>query len=216
MKRVPAEWCAKRSIGGRLPTTTRAVGEARTEGRLTVQKGGGGLRTGWMQTNLPQYRWAEFSVIRRFSDFVWLRERLCERHAGTVVPPLPEKGVRACLSHLTFASGHPLPPTIEFREQVMSSAINARSQLGISDDMPSLSAVRPLLNCILHFHTARLLSVCVGKRLANGLDMFTFRTTSRPQVSYAWVTRELPGSHTRPSGNGSLASRGMVLTINGG
>mmetsp|Transcript_22046 Transcript_22046/g.42089 ORF Transcript_22046/g.42089 Transcript_22046/m.42089 type:complete len:443 (+) Transcript_22046:181-1509(+) len=44
-------------------------------------------------TNLPQYRWSEFSVIRRFSDFVWLRARLAERNRGTIIPPLPQKGV---------------------------------------------------------------------------------------------------------------------------
>eukprot|EP00240_Pyramimonas_obovata_P016240 CAMPEP_0118924768 /NCGR_PEP_ID=MMETSP1169-20130426/2749_1 /TAXON_ID=36882 /ORGANISM="Pyramimonas obovata, Strain CCMP722" /LENGTH=298 /DNA_ID=CAMNT_0006865899 /DNA_START=207 /DNA_END=1099 /DNA_ORIENTATION=+ len=44
-------------------------------------------------TNLPQYRWSEFSVIRRFSDFVWLRQRLAECNRGTIIPPLPEKGV---------------------------------------------------------------------------------------------------------------------------
>ena len=33
------------------------------------------------------------SVVRRYSDFVWLREELLRTHPGAVVPPLPEKAV---------------------------------------------------------------------------------------------------------------------------
>lgn len=44
-------------------------------------------------TNLPGYKWASFYVIRRYSDFEWLRERLMEKNRGIIVPPLPEKNV---------------------------------------------------------------------------------------------------------------------------
>ncbi|KAK3278109.1 hypothetical protein CYMTET_13916 [Cymbomonas tetramitiformis] len=44
-------------------------------------------------TNLPQYRYSEFSVIRRFSDFDWLAIRLAEKNRGVIIPPLPDKGV---------------------------------------------------------------------------------------------------------------------------
>ena len=47
------------------------------------------------RTDLPSYRWAEFSVIRRFRDFAWLQGRLMERNAGAIVPPVPEKNVVA-------------------------------------------------------------------------------------------------------------------------
>ncbi|XP_068663739.1 sorting nexin 1-like isoform X2 [Aristolochia californica] len=43
------------------------------------------------KTNLPQYQGPEMIVIRRYSDFVWLRDRLCEKHKGIFIPPLPEK-----------------------------------------------------------------------------------------------------------------------------
>lgn len=43
------------------------------------------------QTNFPDYQGAEKIVIRRYSDFVWLRDRLFERYKGIFVPPLPEK-----------------------------------------------------------------------------------------------------------------------------
>lgn len=45
------------------------------------------------KTNLPQYQFTQFSVIRRFSDFVWLHGKLCERNPGLVLPPLPEKNI---------------------------------------------------------------------------------------------------------------------------
>jgi len=32
-------------------------------------------------------------VCNRFSDFVWLHERLCERCLGFVIPPLPPKSL---------------------------------------------------------------------------------------------------------------------------
>jgi hypothetical protein len=69
-----------------------------------------------MQTSLPQYRWPQFSVIRRFSDFIWLHDRLAEKNFGTIIPPLPEKnamgeplwlllfGIAQTVSSLLFAS----------------------------------------------------------------------------------------------------------------
>ncbi|KAG8374074.1 hypothetical protein BUALT_Bualt11G0093000 [Buddleja alternifolia] len=43
------------------------------------------------KTNLPEYEGPEKIVIRRYSDFVWLRERLFEKYKGVFIPPLPEK-----------------------------------------------------------------------------------------------------------------------------
>ena len=43
------------------------------------------------QTNLPEYQGPEKIVIRRYSDFVWLRDRLFDKYKGVFVPPLPEK-----------------------------------------------------------------------------------------------------------------------------
>ncbi|ETW01456.1 hypothetical protein H310_06970 [Aphanomyces invadans] len=42
-------------------------------------------------TDRRQFQKSQFSVIRRFSDFVWLHASLCAHYAGVVVPPLPEK-----------------------------------------------------------------------------------------------------------------------------
>lgn len=45
------------------------------------------------QTNLPEFTYGQFSVIRRYSDFVWLAEQLQKDVSGAIVPPLPEKAV---------------------------------------------------------------------------------------------------------------------------
>ena len=44
-------------------------------------------------TNLPEFQYGQFSVIRRYSDFVWLSEMLQKDVPGSIVPPLPEKAV---------------------------------------------------------------------------------------------------------------------------
>ncbi|XVF55765.1 hypothetical protein PTKIN_Ptkin06aG0063400 [Pterospermum kingtungense] len=43
------------------------------------------------KTNFPEYQVPEKIVIRRYSDFVWLRDRLFEKYKGIFIPPIPEK-----------------------------------------------------------------------------------------------------------------------------
>lgn len=43
------------------------------------------------KTNFPEYQGPEKIVIRRYSDFVWLRDRLFEKYKGIFIPPVPEK-----------------------------------------------------------------------------------------------------------------------------
>lgn len=47
------------------------------------------------QTSLPMFRSKQFSVKRRFSDFLGLYEKLSEKHSqnGFIVPPPPEKSL---------------------------------------------------------------------------------------------------------------------------
>ncbi|XP_012670394.2 sorting nexin-1 [Clupea harengus] len=47
------------------------------------------------QTTLPMFKSTTFSVMRRFSDFLGLYEKLLEKHShhGYIVPPPPEKSV---------------------------------------------------------------------------------------------------------------------------
>ncbi|CAL5422047.1 unnamed protein product [Camellia sinensis] len=48
-------------------------------------------RTCWWQTNLSECEGPEKIVIRRYSDFIWLRDHLFEKYKGIFIPPLPEK-----------------------------------------------------------------------------------------------------------------------------
>ena len=44
-----------------------------------------------MQTTSPMYKKSTFSVLRRYSDFLWLYETLSMNNPGVVVPPAPDK-----------------------------------------------------------------------------------------------------------------------------
>ena len=43
------------------------------------------------QTTSPLFSKSSFSVLRRYSDFLWLYETLSNNNPGVVVPPVPEK-----------------------------------------------------------------------------------------------------------------------------
>lgn len=49
------------------------------------------------RTNLRYFKKSEFTVSRRFSDFLGLHEKLCDKHLskGRIVPPAPEKSLVA-------------------------------------------------------------------------------------------------------------------------
>ena len=49
----------------------------------------------YFQTSIPAFRKPELIVIRRFSDFLGLYEKLREKHChyGRIVPPAPEKSL---------------------------------------------------------------------------------------------------------------------------
>lgn len=44
-------------------------------------------------TDRPDFQYGQFTVIRRFKDFVWLSHRLEEEFPGMVMPALPVKMV---------------------------------------------------------------------------------------------------------------------------
>ncbi|CCM01808.1 uncharacterized protein FIBRA_03876 [Fibroporia radiculosa] len=89
----------------RLPQVVRPASAPRTETGLqpvfmiTVddpQKVGDPIRAYTMytvhtKTTSPLYSKSSFSVLRRYSDFLWLYETLSQNNPGVVVPPVPEK-----------------------------------------------------------------------------------------------------------------------------
>ncbi|RVW48094.1 Sorting nexin 1 [Vitis vinifera] len=82
------------------------------------------------QTNLPEYQGQEKIVIRRYSDFVWLRDRLFEKYKGIFVPPLPEK---SAVEKFRFSAEF-----IEMRRQALDIFVNriaSHHELQQSEDL---------------------------------------------------------------------------------
>lgn len=68
------------------------------------------------KTNFPEYQGPEKIVIRRYSDFIWLRDRLFEKYKGIFIPPLPEK---SAVEKFRFSAEF-----IEMRRQALDIFVN--------------------------------------------------------------------------------------------
>ncbi|KAL6005325.1 Sorting nexin-1 [Asimina triloba] len=82
------------------------------------------------KTNFPEYHGQEKIVIRRYSDFVWLRDRLSEKYKGIFIPPLPEK---SAVEKFRFSAEF-----IEMRRQGLDIFVNriaSHPALQQSDDL---------------------------------------------------------------------------------
>ncbi|KAG4204738.1 hypothetical protein ERO13_A04G048400v2 [Gossypium hirsutum] len=81
------------------------------------------------KTNFPEYQGSEKIVIRRYSDFVWLRDRLFDKYNGIFVPPLPEK---SAVEKFRFSAEF-----IEIRRQALDAFVNriaSHNELQQSED----------------------------------------------------------------------------------
>lgn len=58
------------------------------------------------KTNMPIFSKHEFAVIRRFSDFLGVHEKLTEKYLrmGRIIPPAPEKSIVGKFKLATFVS----------------------------------------------------------------------------------------------------------------
>ncbi|OAY40838.1 sorting nexin 1 [Manihot esculenta] len=82
------------------------------------------------KTNFPEYQGPEKIVIRRYSDFVWLRDRLFEKYKGVFIPPLPEK---SAVEKFRFSAEF-----IELRRQALDIFVNriaSHHELQQSEDL---------------------------------------------------------------------------------
>lgn len=82
------------------------------------------------KTNLLDYQGPEKIVIRRYSDFVWLQDRLFERYKGIFIPPIPEKNA---VEKFRFSAEF-----IEMRRQALDKFVNrvaSHHKLRLSDDL---------------------------------------------------------------------------------
>ncbi|KAH8504757.1 hypothetical protein H0E87_012120 [Populus deltoides] len=82
------------------------------------------------KTNLPEYQGHEKIVIRRYSDFDWLRDRLFHNYKGVFIPPLPEK---SAVEKFRFSAEF-----IEMRRQGLDIFVNriaSHQELQHSEDL---------------------------------------------------------------------------------
>ncbi|GLT94736.1 hypothetical protein SLE2022_124630 [Rubroshorea leprosula] len=82
------------------------------------------------KTNFLEYQGPEKIVIRRYSDFVWLRDRLFEKYKGIFIPPLPEK---SAVEKFRFSAEF-----IEMRRQGLNTFVNriaSHHELQQSEDL---------------------------------------------------------------------------------
>ncbi|GFZ09225.1 sorting nexin 1 [Actinidia rufa] len=82
------------------------------------------------KTNLPEYQGSEKIVIRRYTDFIWLRDRLFEKYKGIFIPPLPEKST---VEKYRFSAEF-----IEMRRQALDIFVNriaSHHELQQSEDL---------------------------------------------------------------------------------
>ncbi|XP_050229727.1 sorting nexin 1 isoform X1 [Mercurialis annua] len=82
------------------------------------------------KTNFPDYQGPEKIVIRRYSDFIWLHDRLFEKYKGVFIPPLPEKST---VEKFRFSAEF-----IELRRQALDIFVNriaSHNELQQSEDL---------------------------------------------------------------------------------
>ncbi|KAL8213807.1 hypothetical protein R6Q57_003256 [Mikania cordata] len=82
------------------------------------------------KTNFPEYQGPEKIVIRRYTDFVWLYDRLFEKYRGIFIPPLPEKNT---VEKFRFSAEF-----IEMRCQALDTFVNriaSHHELQQSEDL---------------------------------------------------------------------------------
>ncbi|KAF8044205.1 hypothetical protein BT93_A2249 [Corymbia citriodora subsp. variegata] len=82
------------------------------------------------KTNLQEYLCPEKIVIRRYSDFIWLHDRLFENYKGIFIPPLPEK---SAVEKFRFSAEF-----IEMRRQALDIFVNriaSHHELRHSEDL---------------------------------------------------------------------------------
>lgn len=82
------------------------------------------------KTNLSEFEGGEKIVIRRYSDFEWLHDRLSEKFKGIFIPPLPEKNA---VEKFRFSKEF-----IELRRQALDLFVNriaSHPELKQSEDL---------------------------------------------------------------------------------
>lgn len=105
------------------------------------------------KTTSPHYRRGDFSVLRRFSDFLWLYDQLTANNPGVIVPPVPDKhafgrfqeqfietrraALQRCLGKITAHPILQLDPDLRLFLESDSFAIDVKNRRGAGGETPS-------------------------------------------------------------------------------
>lgn len=70
----------------------------------------------YTKTTLETFSQKELVCVRRYNDFVWLRDQLVETYQGVIVPPIPEKSIKGSLEKVLSVNANPL---LEYRQRAL-------------------------------------------------------------------------------------------------
>ncbi|XP_042381376.1 sorting nexin 1-like isoform X1 [Zingiber officinale] len=137
------------------------------------------------KTNLPEFQGPEKIVIRRYSDFVWLHDKLADKYKGIFIPPLPEK---SAVEKFRFSAEF-----IEMRRQALDIFVNriaSHPELKQSEDLKTfLEEDEEAMERIRSFETG------IFKKPADLLQMFKDVQT---KVTDVVLGKEKPVEETDP------------------
>ncbi|KVI03538.1 Phox homologous domain-containing protein [Cynara cardunculus var. scolymus] len=138
------------------------------------------------KTNFPDYQGPEKIVIRRYTDFVWLRDRLFEKYKGIFIPPLPEKST---VEKFRFSAEF-----IEMRRQALDTFVN---RIAMHHELQQSEDLRTFLQADeLTMERARSQDTGIFKRKPSDL-MQIFRDV-QSKVSDVVLGKEKPVEETNP------------------
>ncbi|KAM0990049.1 hypothetical protein ACFX13_008723 [Malus domestica] len=139
------------------------------------------------KTNFPEYQGPEKIVIRRYSDFGWLRDRLFEKYKGIFIPPLPEK---SAVEKFRFSAEF-----IEMRRQALDVFVNriaSHHELQQSEDLRTfLQADEEVTMERLRFHETGIFK----KKPADLMQIFK---DVQSKVSDVVLGKEKPVEESNP------------------
>ncbi|KAL6614121.1 hypothetical protein ACP70R_036391 [Stipagrostis hirtigluma subsp. patula] len=137
------------------------------------------------KTNLPEFEGAEKIVIRRYSDFEWLHDRLAEKYKGIFIPPLPEKNA---VEKFRFSKEF-----IELRRQALDLFIN---RIALHPELKQSEDLRTFLQADEErMDRARSYETGIFKKPADFLQMFK---DVQSKVSDVVLGKEKPVEESTP------------------
>ncbi|KAG6604340.1 Sorting nexin 1, partial [Cucurbita argyrosperma subsp. sororia] len=135
------------------------------------------------KTNFPEYQGPEKIVIRRYSDFVWLHDRLFEKYKGIFIPSIPEKNA---VEKFRFSAEF-----IEMRRQALDIFVNqiaSHHELQKSEDLRTFLQVEEETMERLRSHDSGIFK----KKPADLMQMF------KSKVSDIVLGKEKPVEESNP------------------